>query len=297
MSVVPVDPGSAHEGGNTITPSKGTTKKQISPSKKWCFTYNNYEEGQLQSIIDIIDHIVPGNYIIGKEVGALGTPHLQGYIEFKSKLRPKCRFPYDGIHWEKARGSRKDNIEYCSKERNYVTNFKVDKPLLLIRKIDFYLWQLQLHMILTKDPDPRKIYWVWDEHGNIGKSAFAKYMCALHDCIVVGGKTQDIFNGIVNYKKVKEVYPEIIIIDCPRQHVNRINYGAIEQVKNGLFFSGKYEAEMLIFNSPHVVVFANSEPDIDQYSADRWCIRKLEDINSSILCYECCNDDICYESD
>jgi hypothetical protein len=52
----------------------------------------------------------------------------------------------------------------------------------------------------------------------------------------------------------------LVICDVPRAAGNFVNYGALEQVKNGLFFSSKYESEMAVFNPPHVICFANSKP-------------------------------------
>jgi hypothetical protein len=46
--------------------------------------------------------------------------------------------------------------------------------------------------------------------------------------------------------------------------------GALEPVKNGLFFSSKYGSEMAVFNPPHVICFANFKPKEVAMSADRW---------------------------
>jgi hypothetical protein len=48
-------------------------------------------------------------------------------------------------------------------------------------------------------------------------------------------------------------FPDPIIYDVPRTAENFVNYGVLEQVKNGLFFSSKYESEMAVFNPPHVI--------------------------------------------
>lgn len=61
-------------------------------------------------------------WIIGREVGDSGTPHLQGYASFRGrhtfkyvrdKLGARC-------HIEGARGTARQNREYCSKGGNYV---------------------------------------------------------------------------------------------------------------------------------------------------------------------------------
>lgn len=90
---------------------------QKSKYRNFCFTVNNYTDED----IDILSKIDHKFMIIGKEVGSKGTPHLQGYMMFKSqryfnsvrKLHPKW-------HLEIAMGTPKQNIEYCSKEKNFI---------------------------------------------------------------------------------------------------------------------------------------------------------------------------------
>jgi hypothetical protein len=49
----------------------------------------------------------------------------------------------------------------------------------------------------------------------------------------------------------------------------------MENVKDGLFFSTKYESGMVRYNPPHVIVFANVPPDVTKMSADRWVIKEI----------------------
>lgn len=264
---------SAGSGNTSTDPAK--VKKQPNPSKRWCFTLNNYTEDQFVHIQTICNRN-SAKFIIGKEVGESGTPHLQGYIEFSRRLRPRKLF-FDAIHWESARGSRADNVGYCSKDGNYIVfGFYVDKPLILLTEDQMYPWQKWLFDLLKKDPDSRTVIWIWDSKGNIGKSAFAKAMCANHNAISVDGKANDIFNGIHNFKEVTGAFPTTIFIDCPRHNIDYMNYGAIEKVKNGHIFNGKYESKQLIFNSPHVVVFANTPPDYTKFSRDRWIVKEIK---------------------
>lgn len=82
----------------------------------WCFTLNNWDEVQREKLIEV-DY----NYmIIGKEVGENGTPHLQGYIEFRSRKRLKTvKKINNNIHWEPRRGTQRQAIEYCMKDGDY----------------------------------------------------------------------------------------------------------------------------------------------------------------------------------
>jgi hypothetical protein len=79
--------------------------------KRWCFTLNNYTNTDLEAFHNAIDRAY---VIIGKEVGATGTPHLQGYIMFfKNKRLGAVRAIHGHTHWEIARGSTDENIR-CS---------------------------------------------------------------------------------------------------------------------------------------------------------------------------------------
>ena len=57
--------------GNTITKSR----KQISPAIRWCFTFNNYTEEEVSSIVLQINMDCK-KAIVSREVGASGTPHF-----------------------------------------------------------------------------------------------------------------------------------------------------------------------------------------------------------------------------
>lgn len=90
----------------------------MSRSRNWCFTKNNYGEGEAEGlIIKLRDH---GYGIIGKEVGESGTPHLQGFVAFKNartfaSMQKWC----PGAHFEVAKGTAVQNITYCSKDGNF----------------------------------------------------------------------------------------------------------------------------------------------------------------------------------
>lgn len=62
-------------------------------------------------------------YVIGKEVGANGTPHLQGYMELNTRSRTSelKRILPKKWHFEPARGSGDDNYAYCTKSGDFVT--------------------------------------------------------------------------------------------------------------------------------------------------------------------------------
>jgi hypothetical protein len=98
--------------------------------------------------------------------------------------------------------------------------------------------------------------------------------------LVLSSKSADMKYGIVKYIEKHGHAPQIIIIDVPRSvDLNFLSYTGIEEVKNGCFFSPKYECDMVCFNSPHVIIFANEPPNALKCSADRWKVVCLDDNN------------------
>lgn len=89
-------------------------------AKHWCFTLNNPADAEQDELIqkaseagDAVQYLV-----VGAEVGESGTPHLQGFVSFKSRKsfgRVK-EFVGERAHLEVARGSPKQAADYCKKD-------------------------------------------------------------------------------------------------------------------------------------------------------------------------------------
>lgn len=263
MSIVPE---SSRDLGNSITKSK-----QISPSKRWCFTLNNYTDEEISSIVPLFNKECSVGFF-SKEVGASGTPHLQGYVEFKEKCRPAGKAT-SRIWWTKAKGSKADNISYCKKQENLFWSKGIPLPVRVI--LPDYEWEKEILEIIELPPDDRSIYWYYGV-GGIGKTAFCKYLTVKHGAICLGGKGADMRNGVVEYVKYNGDTPRVVLINLPRTfNIDYVSYEGIENVKDMYFYSGKYEGGMICGNPPHVIVFANDLPDEDKLSEDRWKIRNI----------------------
>ncbi len=86
-------------------------------TKNWCFTLNNYVDYNVQEILGLQCY---SYLIVGREVGADGTPHLQGYIQFRERKRfTAVQKIIARAHWEAARGTQEQNREYCSKDGDF----------------------------------------------------------------------------------------------------------------------------------------------------------------------------------
>lgn len=266
--------------------SKASTLKKSFKSRKYCFTLNNYSETEFNDIKKWCK-INSSYFGIAKEIGTNGTPHLQGYIEFKNPRSFNTVYKImKRAHIESAKGTRAQNIKYCSKE-NLVCKTLDFKDILKkkcleeYKPIIWYYWQKEILLSLTLIPDKRTINWYWEPIGNSGKSFLSKYICLQYNTIIADGKKNDVFNQ-VNTMIEKEIIPEVIILDIPR-FSNFTNYGVLEQLKNGLIYSGKYEGGQCIFPSPHIIVFSNSKPDIEMMSKDRWNIKEIKQLSCEKL--------------
>lgn len=127
-------------------------------------------------------------------------------------------------------------------------------------------WQQSLVDKLLGPPHPRQIHWYWESIGNTGKTTFTTWLALSYPNqvqVFVGGKHADVAFALDSAKS-------IFIFDYSRDQYEFLNYGLLEQVKNGRVWSGKYQSQLKCFPVPHVLVFSNQEPDRRKMSADRW---------------------------
>ena len=264
------------EGGNTITPSS----RVINEAKKWCFTWNNYTDDYESVLGSVCNGPLIDKWIWGLEVApSTGMLHVQGFIEAKKKLRPSVLGLPKQIHWEKCKGTAAQNIEYCSKEGNFKTNQNIPVPLVKMTRDQLYPWQARITDLIEQPEDPlfgRTIYWFWEPTGAVGKSVLCTYLVDQTKTFVVSGKATDMKCGVAGYLKETGEGPHTIIVDIPRSVEQRfVSFTGIEEIKNGLFFSPKFDSSMCRFNRPHVVCFSNEPPDLTMCSQDRWIVHDL----------------------
>ena len=143
-------------------------------------------------------------------------------------------------------------------------------------------WQRDLLAILQSPPDNRTIYWVWEnEAGWVGKTTFCKHVVTAHKKLrplVLLGKAADMMNGIVEYHEANHQYPTVILGNLPRSYKQEwISYHGLEQVKDMLFYSGKFKGGMVCAPSPHLMMFANMPPAKTEMSEDRWVVFQIVD--------------------
>lgn len=141
-------------------------------------------------------------------------------------------------------------------------------------------WQRSL-MDRLESQDERKITWVWESRGNVGKSWMTGYLQVVQSALVLdSGKFADmahIFSKVAHKT-------ECVVFDLSRTLEKKEEtgpdflkgiYKLAENLKNGRLISGKYDGESLAFKSQTVVFFANFPPDRHAWSEDRYDIVEI----------------------
>lgn len=296
----------------------------MAQSTRWVFTLNNPTTGEEQLLRQNLDNDAQVKYaVVGRETGANGTPHLQGFVIFVSRLRPRGVKQLLGnrCHIEVAKGNNKQASDYCKKDGDFdeYGQYSEDRgkrtdiddaiewgdafikdngrppndqeialahPKTYIKfprlceciRLRFSPppmedgtpreWQRKLADELDGVADDRQIWFYLDESGGKGKTWFCRWMLSKrNDVQVVGaGKKDDIAYMLDTSKR-------IFLFNVPRGGMEYFNYVVVEQLKDRLVMSGKYESKMKTWSQKvHVIVFCNEHPDMHKMSQDRYVV-------------------------
>lgn len=83
-------------------------------ARNWVFTQNNNTDEHNETLLQLLPKLHYG--VWQQETGETGTPHLQGYLAFKQRIRlATLKTILPAAHWEIARGSASENRDYCTK--------------------------------------------------------------------------------------------------------------------------------------------------------------------------------------
>lgn len=279
-----------------------STKSKDLKGYKWAVTIHGADPGGNCPIFGLLKkQFQKPEYTLAAvayETGEHGIhPHWQIYFQTTKTCRMKRHFLNTlgeeiGLHIELARGTRNANLNYVyavekQHEIGWVHYAKGHVPpasyrpyktnnLLWLRN-NMNPWQRWLTQTVTQRADYRDILWIWEPKGNTGKTYLAKYLHYFHGAILTGGKSDDMKHAISRWKQITGHYPVTIIVDLARAtKISAEGYYTLEQIKNAMFFSGKYQSGMIAScNPPNVVVFANTPPDTKMMSKDRWKIYQI----------------------
>lgn len=266
----------AENGNNVDSPPNPT--ETINALYKYDFTLNNYTEDEVCQVINTLKKIAKkGGF--GKEVGEQGTPHLQGFISLKRKLRITGITKLAGFERASLRATRNEKalIDYCMKDNCF---FKIGFPKSLKVISELRPFQREIELMCENEPDDRTINVLIDIKTNIGKTQFTKYMIYKHQAIgFTGGEASDIACQLAQELENGRDLNEKTIMLFNYGENRKINMKPLENVKDGLITSPKYKTSTVVFNSPHIWVFCNDEPldIINSKRKDVWKLWKVDD--------------------
>ena len=130
------------------------------------------------------------------------------------------------------------------------------------------VWQRELSDRLSDPADDRTVDFIIDPEGGKGKTWFCRWMLSNHDKVqVLGvGKKDDIAHMLDTTKS-------IFLFNVARGQMEYLSYPLLENLKDRLVQSGKYNSSMKVWDTKvHVVVLGNEEPDMTKMTADRYYV-------------------------
>lgn len=160
-------------------------------------------------------------------------------------------------------------MQYTKGFETYYNEFKpsLKYDITADPKVTLYPWQSKVIEYIKQPIDDRKILWIWDSVGNVGKTSMSRHLLSNGFLRLENGTSANIsyiWNG------------ENVVFDYSRSQQEHINYGIMESIKNGMVMSSKYEGISKVYSPPHVIVFANWPPKVGVMSEDRFDIHEID---------------------
>lgn len=253
-----------------------------------CLTWhcNKFTHEEAKGLFEQASKDYAKKWIFQLERGKEGSYHIQGTWDLHKKDVPKRlarvlndRLP--GVEISRASDAGKEALRlYCTKDETRVAGPWMDpsyRPPYRGEDLPKVLWPWQQQVVdeIKGEPNDRKIVWIYDGDGCVGKSKLCKYI--MHhkigfSCSIMS--MADTMNLVVGTGP-KRAY----LFDIPRTKTKLVGmaelYHSLENIKNGTVVSGKYQGNTLVMDPPHVYVFSNYLPDKEAMSKDRWEIRSI----------------------
>jgi len=131
-------------------------------------------------------------------------------------------------------------------------------------------WQAELMRIIDAGANDRAVHWIYSNDGGVGKSDMLKHL--------VGTKGFEPFQNGTTTNVAHAWKGGDAVFDYSRDQEGAINYSILENMKNKLVFSPKYESATKMsegLKDVFVVCFSNTPPDISKLSSDRWNVYEI----------------------
>lgn len=107
-----------------MNPASDDSRKMTQKAKacNWCFTINNYQPADITDLENVRQHKEFRYMVYQYEKGANGTPHIQGYVQFKRAMQAQWIWKRIKQNCKPQRASQNEQArDYCmKKDETYV---------------------------------------------------------------------------------------------------------------------------------------------------------------------------------
>lgn len=184
--------------------------------------------------------------------------------------------------------------QYSDKCPDGAEEVKEDGEEKYVYDIELRPWQKYIYLYAKHNRNDREILWIKDPVGGRGKSAIIKYLVSRGLAVpITAAKAADILHVATKYKS------KCYIVNLTRTRGGSVDddelYQAIENIKDGLWLSPKYDSDIVCRDWATVIVMANEPPKVNKMTYDRWNILTLTDDYPNnmqdVLCYQTFNEE------
>lgn len=279
-------------------------KIQQNYSKRFTLTLHGARNEQLERFKKFCQDDSVVFAIASKESGENSVhPHFQCYFELAKRtlMSKKLRTVFgDNHHLEVAKGTKQANVDYIhgmtkpyeigwivfSKGEYETPRGYSSEAMDFMESFVPRTFQKEILDIVEKPADRRTIYWFWDQKGCKGKTVLTKFLHRTYGALLVSGRATDMKHAMTRFREVVKADPTICLVDIARAAgVTKETVLGIEDIKNGVFFSGKYDSGMLDCKKGiHLIVFSNQPPNPVWFSGDRWTVYEIQEDFSTKKC-------------
>lgn len=236
---------------------------------KWYDFIQKRAEITLPLLIEAFGQLHTNRFVIGEETGLGGYEHYQCRLQFSKPytlnelIEFNRRFGITG-EW---RPSHIKNFDYCEKEGKFYRSW--EGALAKFHDLELRNWQ-RLAIGDLGEQSEREITCIVDYTGNNGKTYLGKYCEVNHIadyCPVNSGESGEYVAYCLGYKAKGYIFD---IPRCDTIKDKKQMWKAIEQIKNGCLYDGRYAPRKEWIDPPKILVFANEDPPVEYLSMDRW---------------------------
>lgn len=218
--------------------------------------------------------------ILGRETGKGGFEHYQFAMDCAGDLEQYADVNHLGWHVEKC-VSWDESVSYCEKDGNYlyVGNSIEEREYSRIKsRHTLPLWKSIIGSLVRQN-DREITYWC-DKRGGRGKSTLV-YVLARRGKLFPIPRCECDPKRILDYIAMNYKGEPIIALDLPRrQKLNWDWVEALEDIKDGLIASSKYQGRVRFIKGVRVLVTANKyipEELYKELTEDRWDVWDVTD--------------------